>query len=228
METTDRDQRRSRRRGRQRRRRIMETVGSKAATPEFDPPPDFSDMRSGFRPNGQQFNNNTFSSLDNVMTNQNHLLMDMHDTFERRFHFIFNNASMEFHQTRSSTNGVPCSNGVRSSATHPGFALQTISFLYKNLRERISKKILMMGSVLERGKEKSQEDSIFQQHCLLQQLKRKNHQIWRLAGEISLGSTYPNDSEKHLLAIRSGLTRSQVSNWFINARVRLWKPMIED
>ncbi|KAF2542488.1 hypothetical protein F2Q68_00028983, partial [Brassica cretica] len=82
--------------------------------------------------------------------------------------------------------------------------------------------------VLERGKEKSQEDSIFQQHCLLQQLKRKNHQIWRLAGEISLGSTYPNDSEKHLLAIRSGLTRSQVSNWFINARVRLWKPMIED
>ncbi|KAF2587518.1 hypothetical protein F2Q70_00034049 [Brassica cretica] len=31
----------------------------------------------GFRPNGQQVNNNTFSSLDNVMTNQNHLLMDM-------------------------------------------------------------------------------------------------------------------------------------------------------
>ncbi|CAN6918560.1 unnamed protein product [Brassica oleracea] len=28
-------------------------------------------------PNGQQVNNNTFSSLDNVMTNQNHLLMDM-------------------------------------------------------------------------------------------------------------------------------------------------------
>ncbi|KAG1335354.1 hypothetical protein COCNU_03G014730 [Cocos nucifera] len=39
---------------------------------------------------------------------------------------------------------------------------------------------------------------------------------------------YPKDSEKHLLAIKSGLTRSQVSNWFINARVRLWKPMIEE
>ncbi|CAG7886451.1 unnamed protein product [Brassica rapa] len=38
----------------------------------------------------------------------------------------------------------------------------------------------------------------------------------------------PKDSEKHLLAIRSVLTRSQVSNWFINARIRLWKPMIED
>ncbi|RIA05071.1 hypothetical protein BRARA_K00676 [Brassica rapa] len=102
---------------------------------------------------------------------------------------------------------------------HTRFALQTISFLYKNLRERISKKILMMGSVLERGKEKSQENSIIHQHCLLQQLKHKNHQIWR---------PYPTDSEKHLLAIRSGLTRSQVSNWFINARVRLWKPMIEE
>ncbi|KAM7276273.1 hypothetical protein ACFE04_018139 [Oxalis oulophora] len=40
--------------------------------------------------------------------------------------------------------------------------------------------------------------------------------------------SYPKDSEKHLLAMKSGLTRSQVSNWFINARVRLWKPLIEE
>ncbi|CAH8320954.1 unnamed protein product [Eruca vesicaria subsp. sativa] len=125
---------------------------------------------------------------------------------------------------------------------HTRFALQTISFLYKNLRERISKKILMMGSVLERGKEKSQEDSIIHQHCLLQQLKHKNHQIWKPQRGLPEKSVsvlrtwmfqnflhpYPQDSEKHLLAIRSGLTRSQVSNWFINARVRLWKPMIEE
>ncbi|KAJ4870314.1 Homeobox protein ATH1 [Raphanus sativus] len=125
---------------------------------------------------------------------------------------------------------------------HTRFALQTISFLYKNLRERISKKILMMGSVLERGKEKCQENSIIHQHCLLQQLKHKNHQIWRPQRGLPEKSVsvlrtwmfqnflhpYPTDSEKHLLAIRSGLSRSQVSNWFINARVRLWKPMIEE
>ncbi|XP_031485484.1 BEL1-like homeodomain protein 3 isoform X2 [Nymphaea colorata] len=39
---------------------------------------------------------------------------------------------------------------------------------------------------------------------------------------------YPNDSAKLALAMQTGLTRNQVSNWFINARVRLWKPMIEE
>ncbi|KAL0372177.1 UNVERIFIED_CONTAM: Homeobox protein A [Sesamum calycinum] len=44
----------------------------------------------------------------------------------------------------------------------------------------------------------------------------------------NLHARYPKDAEKHLLALKSGLTRNQVSNWFINARVRLWKPMIEE
>ncbi|XP_008794022.1 BEL1-like homeodomain protein 11 [Phoenix dactylifera] len=39
---------------------------------------------------------------------------------------------------------------------------------------------------------------------------------------------YPDDSEKLMLASKTGLTRNQISNWFINARVRLWKPMIEE
>ncbi|KAL2504052.1 BEL1-like homeodomain protein 7 [Abeliophyllum distichum] len=39
---------------------------------------------------------------------------------------------------------------------------------------------------------------------------------------------YPKDSEKIILAKQTGLSRSQVANWFINARVRLWKPMIEE
>ncbi|PON67889.1 Knotted like homeodomain transcription factor [Parasponia andersonii] len=39
---------------------------------------------------------------------------------------------------------------------------------------------------------------------------------------------YPSDSEKHMLAQQTGLSRTQVSNWFINSRVRLWKPMVEE
>ncbi|XLR30492.1 hypothetical protein S83_058392 [Arachis hypogaea] len=33
--------------------------------------------------------------------------------------------------------------------------------------------------------------------------------------------SYPSDVDKHILARQTGLSRSQVSNWFINARVRL-------
>ncbi|XP_075491382.1 BEL1-like homeodomain protein 9 [Primulina tabacum] len=39
---------------------------------------------------------------------------------------------------------------------------------------------------------------------------------------------YPTDTDKLLLAKQTGLSRNQVSNWFINARVRLWKPMVEE
>ncbi|XP_077240023.1 BEL1-like homeodomain protein 11 [Tasmannia lanceolata] len=39
---------------------------------------------------------------------------------------------------------------------------------------------------------------------------------------------YPSDSEKLMLASQTGLSRNQVANWFINGRVRLWKPMIEE
>ncbi|KAK9143821.1 hypothetical protein Syun_013221 [Stephania yunnanensis] len=39
---------------------------------------------------------------------------------------------------------------------------------------------------------------------------------------------YPSDVDKMILARQAGLSRSQVSNWFINARVRLWKPMVEE
>ncbi|KAL3636507.1 hypothetical protein CASFOL_018806 [Castilleja foliolosa] len=39
---------------------------------------------------------------------------------------------------------------------------------------------------------------------------------------------YPSDADKQILARQTGLSRNQVSNWFINARVRLWKPMVEE
>jgi hypothetical protein len=38
---------------------------------------------------------------------------------------------------------------------------------------------------------------------------------------------YPTDQEKAELAIRTGLKVSQVNYWFINARVRIWRPLLE-
>ncbi|XP_021749655.1 homeobox protein ATH1-like [Chenopodium quinoa] len=126
---------------------------------------------------------------------------------------------------------------------HSCFALQTISFFYKNLRERISNQILAMG--MENGSARESgitiDKSFIHKQWAIQQLKRKD-QLWRPQRGLPERSVsvlrawmfdnflhpYPKDAEKHLLAIKSGLTRSQVSNWFINARVRLWKPLVED
>ncbi|OVA08466.1 Homeobox domain [Macleaya cordata] len=125
------------------------------------------------------------------------------------------------------------------------FTLHTISSAYKNLRDKIANQILMDQECLSRQStrdDRSFESSFIQNQWALQQLRRNGHRLWRPQRGLPEKSVsvlrawmfqnflhpYPNDAEKHLLAIRSGLTRSQVSNWFINARVRLWKPMIEE
>ncbi|PWA95128.1 Homeobox KN domain-containing protein [Artemisia annua] len=128
---------------------------------------------------------------------------------------------------------------------HACFALHTITFFYKNLRERISNHILSLGAdynTMDPGEETF--SSFVPKQWALQQLRRKEHQhqLWRPQRGLPEKSVsvlrawmfqnflhpYPKDAEKQLLAVKSGLTRSQVSNWFINARVRLWKPMIEE
>ncbi|XP_017699307.2 homeobox protein ATH1-like [Phoenix dactylifera] len=130
---------------------------------------------------------------------------------------------------------------------HAHFALHTISVNYKNLRERITSRILFTGQQLSskctKEQEKTLESSLIQKQWAwaLQQM-REDQQSWRPQRGLPEKSVsvlrawmfhnflhpYPKDDEKHLLALKSGLTRSQVSNWFINARVRLWKPMIEE
>ena len=39
---------------------------------------------------------------------------------------------------------------------------------------------------------------------------------------------YPSNEERRELAKAAGISESQVATWFINARVRFWKPFIED
>ncbi|KAJ0911245.1 putative transcription factor Homeodomain-TALE-KNOX family [Helianthus annuus] len=102
-----------------------------------------------------------------------------------------------------------------------------------------------MGADVSTSDPKEEEtnlSSFLPKQWALQQLRRKDHQLWRPQRGLPEKSVsvlrawmfqnflhpYPKDAEKQLLAVKSGLTRSQVSNWFINARVRLWKPMIEE
>lgn len=136
------------------------------------------------------------------------------------------------------------------------FAHRAVSAMYRGLRRRLAGEIMAAASrascwgessssvtVAAGGDvERSWESAFIQKHWSAQQLRRTEQQCWRPQRGLPEKSVavlkawmfenflhpYPKDHEKDVLAARSGLTRNQVSNWFINARVRLWKPMIEE
>uniref|UniRef100_A0ACD5WYC3 Uncharacterized protein n=1 Tax=Avena sativa TaxID=4498 RepID=A0ACD5WYC3_AVESA len=129
----------------------------------------------------------------------------------------------------------------------PPFAQRAVSAVYRRIRKRITGLVMVSGGRGEQpsslaDKERSWESSFIQKHWALHQLRRGDQQSWRPQRGLPEKSVavlkawmfenflrpYPKDNEKDMLAARSGLSRSQVSNWFINARVRLWKPMIEE
>ncbi|CAN6207470.1 unnamed protein product [Urochloa humidicola] len=127
------------------------------------------------------------------------------------------------------------------------FARRAVSSMHRRLRARIAGEIAAAAassraSVSLADRERSWESAFIQKHWALRQLRRGDQQSWRPQRGLPEKSVavlkawmfenflrpYPKDNEKEMLAVRSGLSRSQVSNWFINARVRLWKPMIEE
>ncbi|PWZ40339.1 BEL1-like homeodomain protein 7 [Zea mays] len=92
--------------------------------------------------------------------------------------------------------------GAGSSRTYTVLALRTISRQFRCLRDAIAAQVRAASRALGEDADAA------------------------LAGGRTVG--YPKDSDKIMLAKQTGLTRSQVSNWFISARVRLWKPMVEE
>ncbi|XP_071736524.1 BEL1-like homeodomain protein 1 [Rutidosis leptorrhynchoides] len=143
--------------------------------------------------------------------------------------------------------------GIGSAKTYTSLALQTISKQFKCLKDAIMAQIKAASRSLgeddnfgcgksEGGSRLKFVDNHLRQQRALQQLGMIQHNAWRPQRGLPERSVsvlrawlfehflhpYPKDSDKQMLAKQTGLTRSQVSNWFINARVRLWKPMVEE
>ncbi|XP_076936885.1 BEL1-like homeodomain protein 1 [Bidens hawaiensis] len=146
--------------------------------------------------------------------------------------------------------------GNGSAKTYTSLALQTISKQFRCLKDAIIGQIKTASRSLGEeedvggGGGKSEGggsrlkfvDNQLRQQRALQQIGMIQHNAWRPQRGLPERSVsvlrawlfehflhpYPKDSDKHMLAKQTGLTRSQVSNWFINARVRLWKPMVEE
>ncbi|XP_061375986.1 BEL1-like homeodomain protein 1 isoform X2 [Gastrolobium bilobum] len=141
--------------------------------------------------------------------------------------------------------------GIGSARTYTALALQTISKQFRCLKDAITSQIRAankslgeedcFGGKIEGSRLKYVDNQLRQQRAI-QQLGMIHHNAWRPQRGLPERSVsvlrawlfehflhpYPKDSDKHMLAKQTGLTRSQVSNWFINARVRLWKPMVEE
>lgn len=139
--------------------------------------------------------------------------------------------------------------GIGSAKTYTALALQTISKQFRCLKDAImgqiktaSRNLGEEDNKIEGGSRLKFVDNQIRQQRALQQLGMIQHNAWRPQRGLPERSVsvlrawlfehflhpYPKDSDKHMLAKQTGLTRSQVSNWFINARVRLWKPMVEE
>lgn len=141
--------------------------------------------------------------------------------------------------------------GIGSSKSYTQLALHTISKQFRCLKDAISGQIKdtnktlgeeeNIGGKIEGSKLKFVDHHLRQQRAL-QQIGMMQTNAWRPQRGLPERAVsvlrawlfehflhpYPKDSDKMMLAKQTGLTRSQVSNWFINARVRLWKPMVEE
>ncbi|KAG9135704.1 hypothetical protein Leryth_002431 [Lithospermum erythrorhizon] len=141
--------------------------------------------------------------------------------------------------------------GIGSAKTYTSLALKTIAKQFRCLKDAILGQIQSaskslgeeedFGGKTEGSRLKFVDNQLRQQRAL-QQLGMIQHNAWRPQRGLPERAVtvlrawlfehflhpYPKDSDKVMLAKQTGLTRSQVSNWFINARVRLWKPMVEE
>ncbi|KAJ4716639.1 BEL1-like homeodomain protein 6, partial [Melia azedarach] len=200
--------------------------------------------------NAQESSSNTQSELSHVerqeLQSKLTKLLSMLDEVDRRY-------KQYYHQMQIVVSSFDVIAGCGAAKPYTALALQTISRHFRSLRDaitgqiRATRKSLGEQDTSENGKgvgitRLRYVDQQLRQQRALQQLGMMQQHAWRPQRGLPESSVsilrawlfehflhpYPKDSDKIMLARQTGLTRSQVSNWFINARVRLWKPMVEE
>ncbi|KAK4745008.1 hypothetical protein SAY87_011320 [Trapa incisa] len=174
-------------------------------------------------------------------------LLSMLDEVEKRY-------KQYYHQMQLVVSSFDAIAGLGSAKPYTALALQRISRHFRCLKDAINDQISATRKGL--GEQDSSPgnngigiarlryvDQQLRQQKALQQLgMMQQHAAWRPQRGLPESSVsilrawlfehflhpYPKDSDKIILSRQTGLSRSQVSNWFINARVRLWKPMVEE
>ncbi|XAR68893.1 hypothetical protein NMG60_11000299 [Bertholletia excelsa] len=136
--------------------------------------------------------------------------------------------------------------GLSNAAPYANLALNAMSKHFRNLKNAITDQLQFTSQAQNYRKEETprlgSSDIPYSQRPVQNSGFLEHQPVWRpqrglpeRAVTVLRGwlfehflHPYPTDTDKLMLAKQTGLSRSQVSNWFINARVRLWKPMVEE
>ncbi|KAL3505332.1 hypothetical protein ACH5RR_035173 [Cinchona calisaya] len=205
-----------------------------------------SDCQSGNLSKAVMSSNELSPSERNDLQNKMTKLLSMLDEVDRRY-------KQYYQQTQVLVSSFDIVAGRGAARSYTALARQTISRQFRCLHDAIKSQIqVLQQSLGEEGTVaiNSQGVGLSRLRYVDQQLRQQRalqqfgvmRQPWRPQRGLPETAVsvlrawlfehflhpYPKDSEKIKLARQTGLTRSQVANWFINARVRLWKPMIED
>ncbi|KAJ8765969.1 hypothetical protein K2173_020485 [Erythroxylum novogranatense] len=143
-----------------------------------------------------------------------------------------------YHQMQSVASSFRIVAGLANAAPYVCYAIKLVFKHFTCLKNAIFDQIKLSGKGKTSGFCVAQ-----QQHIQNKTLAIQHHvHVWRSQRGLPEHAVavlkswlfehflhpYPSDSEKQTLSQQTGLSRTQVSNWFINARVRLWKPMVEE
>ncbi|XP_042509807.1 BEL1-like homeodomain protein 9 [Macadamia integrifolia] len=169
-------------------------------------------------------------------------LLSMLDEVYKRYKMYY----QQMHAVVASFESVA---GLGNAAPYASFALKTMSKHFRCLKNAITDQLRLSKTLGEGSFEKDgvprlgTADRGLNSQRPVHNLSILEHQhVWRPQRGLPERAVavlrawlfdhflhpYPTDTDKQMLAKQTGLSRSQVSNWFINARVRLWKPMVEE
>lgn len=205
---------------------------------------------SGSSTNAQESSSNSASELSAAekqdLQSKMSKLLAMMDEVDKRY-------KQYYHQMQIVVSSFDVIAGSGAARPYTALALQTISCHFRCLRDAINEQVqVTRRSLGEQDASTSSKaigisrlryvDQQIKQQRALQHLGMMQQHAWRPQRGLPESSVtilrawlfehflhpYPKDSDKIMLARQTGLTRNQVSNWFINARVRLWKPMVEE
>ncbi|XP_042006531.1 BEL1-like homeodomain protein 4 isoform X1 [Salvia splendens] len=156
-------------------------------------------------------------------------------------------------QMQAVVNSFDAVMGQGAAAPYTGLARVAMSQHFRSLKDAVAREMKACCEALgekevQGGVTKGETPRLkvveqkYRQHKALQHIGIMDPESWRPQRGLPERSVtilrawlfehflhpYPSEADKHLLSRQTGLSKNQVSNWFINARVRLWKPMVEE